>query len=240
MHTLAALALAWVSAQEPCPPGGARVAWPSDQRPLWSLCVLAPGNSSGPSGSGLEIRDVRFNGLPVLRRAHAPLVDVAYEGTCGCRRGWSDEEAPFEVTGPGGPARGAAGSFAEAVVPPRTACDTGGADVGAFRGVAIERLGDRIVLSTAMASGALRHSMSYTLRLDGTIVSAFAFADAPSACSAQDHRHRVYWRFDLDLGGGQATGDEREEARRVGAPGRAPAGVLDPATRRGYVLVPKL
>jgi hypothetical protein len=217
------------------------VTWPSAAVPTWSLCVLTPRQSSGPSGSGLEIRDAYYNGHPVLQRGHAPVVDAVYEGGCGCSRGWSHDESPFEVIAAGGPASGDAGSFAEAVIPPRTACDTGVGDpAGAFRGVAAERLADRLILTTEMSAGAHRYTMSWAFRLDGTIEPRFAFAAAPSGCSSHEHFHHVYWRFELDLApdaAGPVTAD-REEMRRVGAGRKPSAGVTDAETRRGYVLIP--
>ena len=211
--------------------------WPSPKDPTWSLCVLTPRDSSGPSGSGLEIRDAHFKGRPVLRRAHAPVVSAFYEGGCGCWRGWASQEAPFEVVGSGGPAAGEAGSWAEAAVPPRTACDTGSDDTGAFRGVATESLSDRLILTTQMSAAWDRYTMSWTFRLDGTIEPRFSFSAAASACSAHSHVHHVYWRFDFDLGG-EATAGDREEMRRVGVGRKPPVSVMDPKARRGYLLIP--
>jgi hypothetical protein len=223
-----------------CSPPERLLTWPSPRDPAWSLCVLTPQDSSGASGSGLEIRDVHFNGRRVLRRAHAPIVNAFHEGGCGCWRGWAREEARFEVVGAAGPVGGGAGSYAEAAVPPRTTCDTGSEDTGAFRGVAAESLTDRLILTTHMSAAWDRYTMSWTFRLDGTIEPRFAFTSVPSACSSESHAHHVYWRFDFDLGGevSGGAGPEREEVRRVGVGRKPPVSVIDPATRRGYSLIP--
>jgi hypothetical protein len=234
------MVFALLAAGAACSPPERLLTWPSPRDPTWSLCVLTPRDSSGPAGSGLEVRDVRFNGRPVLRRAHAPVVNVFSKASCGCSRGWGDEEAAFEAVATSGPVAGQAGTYADVLVPPRTACDTGSDGAGTFRGVAAESLSDRLILTTAMSAAWERYTMSWTFRGDGTIEPRFAFTAAPSACSAQAHVHHVYWRFDFDLGGapGHAAGPEREEMRRVGVGRRPPAGVLDPATRRGYTLIP--
>lgn len=233
-------ALFLLAAGAACAPPERLLTWPSSKDPAWSLCVLTPRDSSGPSGSGLEVRDVHFNGRPVLRRAHAPVVSAFHEGGCGCSRGWTDEEARFEVVAAGGALAGEAGSYAEALVPPRTACDTGSDDTGAFRGVAAESLSDRLILTTQMAAAWDRYTMSWTFRLDGTIEPRFSFSAAASPCSAHSHVHHVYWRFDFDLGGKAegGAGREREEMRRVGVGRKPPVSVMDPATGRGYALIP--
>jgi hypothetical protein len=212
------------------------VTWPTPRDPTWSLCVLTPRDSTGASGSGLEIRDVRYNGRRVLRRAHAPVVNAFYQGGCGCSRGWLHEESPFEVVTAEGPASGGPGSWAEAVVPPRTTCDLGSTDAGAFRGVAAERLSDRLVLTSQMSAGWHRYTMSWILRRDGTIEPRFAFAAAPSSCSSHAHVQHVYWRFDFHLDGGSGT-SAREELRRVWDR-RMPPVIVMGDLGRGYFVIP--
>src|ERR1044071_3198621 len=65
----------------------------------------------------------------------------------------------------------------------------------------------------------------------------FACAALPSRCAAESHVHQAYWRFELDVS--EETGAQRtEEARQVGAGRRAALGARDPASGRGYVLIP--
>lgn len=224
-----------------CAPPERLMQWPSSADPTWSFCFLTPRDSSGASGSGLEIRRAFYNGHPVFRRAHAPVVNVFYEGGCGCARGWSHTEAPFEVTTATGPASGSAGSYAEAAVPPRTLCETGGPDdPGSFSGVAAEKLKDRLILTTQMSAAWERYTMRWTFRLDGTIEPQIAFASTGSACASHGHFHHNYWRFEFDLDGDATASPAavgHEEMRRVGAGGKPPISVMG-STGRGYQLIP--
>ena len=54
------------------------MSWP-DVNPVWQFCWLRPADSSGTNGSGIEIRDVHYNGHLVLKRGHVPIVNVQYE-----------------------------------------------------------------------------------------------------------------------------------------------------------------
>ena len=46
--------------------------WPATS-PVWEFCFLTPSQSSGPMGSGIELRDVYYKGHLVLKRAHEPI-----------------------------------------------------------------------------------------------------------------------------------------------------------------------
>lgn len=240
MLTIVPLLLAGVAAAAEgralCAPPARLIQWPTAEQPIWSLCFLRPADSSGAAGSGLEIRDAFFNGKRVLRRAGVPVVNVFHANGCGCSRGITRDEAPFEVLGGIGPVSSSAASPAEAIVPPRTVCEAG-AERGTFRGVAEERLRDRLVLTSAMASGRERYTMSWTFRLDGTIEPRFAFAALPSRCASESHVHQAYWRFELDVSAVPGA-QRREETRQVGAGRKVALGVRDPTSGRGYVLIP--
>jgi hypothetical protein len=229
-----------------CDPPARLAEWPTAEQPVWSLCFLRPADSSGAAGSGLEIRDAFYKGRRVLRRGGVPVVNVFHaDGLgdpwqadgCGCGRGATRTEAAFEVVGSAGPFPSGAASPAAARVPPRTVCEAG-ADRGAFRGVAEERLSDRLVLTSALASGTDRFTMSWTFRLDGTIEPRFSFASLPSGCASESHSHHAYWRFELDVSDDAAPAERREEMRQVGAGRKPPLGVRDGASGRGYVLIP--
>ena len=45
------------------------MSWP-ESNPVWQFCWLRPASSSGTNGSGLELRQVYYNGHLVLKRAH--------------------------------------------------------------------------------------------------------------------------------------------------------------------------
>ena len=178
------------------------VRWP-DSNPVWQLCWTSPTNSSGIDGSGLEITDVMYNGRLVMGRGHLPVVNVKYDpGGCGgpnlSYRDWNWELVRFEannVIRPG---------YAEPTIPPRTVCDTPGADVGTFSGVAAEKLADRLVLTTQVQAGWYRYIYTWTFFPDGTIKPGVRFTAVDNVCTSLPHYHNVYWRFDLDVDGGDS------------------------------------
>src|SRR5205085_11357759 len=45
---------------------------------LWDLVVVRPSASSGSVGSGVELRNVDYQRVRALYRAHVPIVNVAY------------------------------------------------------------------------------------------------------------------------------------------------------------------
>ncbi len=109
-------------------------------------------SSSGTgAGSGIEIRDVFYNGHLVFKRAHAPILNVLYQpGGCGCFRDWSDSEVKFRVKDPAGVPINPAGTgnYYETNFPAETVCETGGSggdipSTSGFRGVSAEKTGDR-------------------------------------------------------------------------------------------------
>jgi hypothetical protein len=65
------------AAQPVCTGSENLISWPI-ANPLWEMCWLRPVDSSGANGSGLELRDIHYRGQLVLKRAHAPIVNVEY------------------------------------------------------------------------------------------------------------------------------------------------------------------
>ena len=56
----------------------------ADGSPLWNFLVIRPSASSGTNASGVELQNVRYRGKLVLFQAHAPILNVQYDGnTCG-------------------------------------------------------------------------------------------------------------------------------------------------------------
>lgn len=70
-----------------------KLSWPAVD-PVWELCWLAYANSSGPRGSGLELRNVHYNGRLVLKRAHSPLLFAEHNGST-CYRDWKESGVSF-------------------------------------------------------------------------------------------------------------------------------------------------
>jgi hypothetical protein len=168
---LAALAPAGLVQALTCPSGTTLVQWPAGvPSPTWEMCVLPPTTSSGTDGSGIELRQVFYKGHQVFKRANTPILNVNYMTGCGCYRDWIDGEVKFQVYKanpvPGNPpvlAVGGPGAFVDAVEPPLTVCETGGSggDVpsgsSGFRGVAVERLSDRLILTSQLSAGWYRY-----------------------------------------------------------------------------------
>jgi hypothetical protein len=204
LPALAVLAMAPQAEATPVCTAPARLMqWPT-LNPVWEFCFLTPSQSTGPNRAGLELTDVYYKGHLVLKRAHAPILNVLYEpGGCGCYRDWSWEEVRFEVINASGPVSGGSGSYAEATQPPRTVCDVGGSfgDLGSFRGVAAEKLSDELILTTQFRAGWYRYLMKWRLSLDGRIETEFGFGAVSASCIAFGHTHHNYWRLDFDIDG---------------------------------------
>jgi hypothetical protein len=194
----------------------AHVAWP-DANPVWEMDVVRPSHSSGSDGSGLEIRDVRYRGRLIMERGHAPILNVEYDGGCGCFRDWSNSETGYCVNGlqpgptgscnPGGPTGCVVSADPGDVA---TTCDrnmAGGAggNVGPYTGVAVEDFGTEMVLTTHMSAGWYRYRVKWHFYLDGRIWPEYSFSAASATCTATNHRHHAYWRFDFDIDGGFGT-----------------------------------
>ncbi len=218
LPALAILALAPLAEATPVCTGSARLMqWPT-VNPVWEFCFLTPVQSTGVNGSGIELIDVTYKGHLVLKRAHAPILNVLYESGCGCYRDWQDQEVKFRVRDQDGnpigltPSTGQGpGAYYETNFPPETVCDTGGSggdvppgsssSVPGFRGVAAEKLSDELILTSQFEAGWYRYLMKWHLFLDGRIRPEFGFGAIQAQCIAYNHTHHVYWRLDFDIDG---------------------------------------
>lgn len=227
--------------------------WPP-VNPIWQMCWLTPVNSSGPRGSGLEVRNVWYRGKQVFKRAHAPMLFAEYRNGAGgnCYRDWKDQNSPFLANAAVQNQLG----IGENVV---TSCDRstsatqsfgncpfqlgapGGA--GCFSGVAIQERGDRVTLTTQYVAGWYLYSMRWTFHQDGTIEPFFGLGNSNGTYNTTTHWHHNYWRFDFDIDG--AGGDQllldgqlqSTEFSAVHQRGRV-YGVRDSVTGRGYNVLP--
>jgi len=178
-----------------------KIEWPASN-PVWTMCWVAPPNSSGISGSGLELRHVFYKNKRVFWQAHVPVLNVKYDPNsdfCGgstlSYRDWKNQEQAFEannVLQPG---------YAEPTTPPKTVCDHPGTDAGTFSGIAVEKLSDKLILTTQMSAGWYRYIQKWIFYLDGTIEPRFGFTAITDTCTSDAHNHHVYWRFDFDIDG---------------------------------------
>jgi hypothetical protein len=258
-------AAAPAAAQPSCTlPNEHLMSWPTDS-PVWQFCWLRPPDSSGSNGSALEIRNVFYNGHEVMKRGHVPMLNVEYvQKSCGCDcyRDWETEQDYFVADNVITPH-----VYAEPTQPTQTVCDAGGGqDVctagqpNCFDGVAAEKQPDRLILTTQFQAGWYRYAMRWRFFLDGHIETAFGFSAVSAGCVSCTHKHHAYWRFDFDIDGvvpNIVTEGPNPGTAEPTRPGPRPRivtlptetmrvnnypgitwSVTDPATRRGYRIVP--
>jgi Copper amine oxidase, enzyme domain len=211
--------------------GRARVTVRRGQRVLWRFVTIRPADSSGTNGSAIELRDVRYRGKRLLRRAHVPVLNVKYDNdACGPYRDWQNQEGQIEANG-----TDVAAGFRLCPQPARTIMDTG-SDTGNFLGTAVYVDGDEAVLVCEMEAGWYRYVSRWRFHADGSLKPRFGFAAVENSCVCNRHHHHVYWRLHFDIRGANAhrvleleegdggNGTERRElrfeARRMRRPGR--------------------
>src|SRR5262249_25784284 len=172
-----------------------QVSWPA-VNPVWTFCWIPPDASSGPDGSGIELRHVFYKGRRVFWKANMPVLNVQYDpGGCGTFRDWFNQLSVFDannVVSPG---------YAEPTTTPKTTCDAPGTDPGTFRGVALQKLSDRVILTSVASAGWYRYIEKWTFHLDGTIEPRMGFSAVAAPCVNKAHTHHGYYRFDFDIDG---------------------------------------
>jgi hypothetical protein len=240
------------------------ISWPDDN-PVWQMCWLRPADSSGISGSGLEVRNVYYNGHLVMKRGHVPILNVKYETGCGgsdfCYRDWQDQQDNFIADNIVTPH-----VYAEPTLPPVDVCDQHqghdvcqSGDTNCFDGVAAEKRSDHLTLTTQFEAGWYRYEMKWTFWEDGRIQPEFGFSAVTDPCTNFNHRHHAYWRFDFDIddaandvvtegpnpgpGGGRSGARQpivvlSTEAMRLASYPGITWSVIDSVSRRGYRIVP--
>ncbi|HET7270647.1 MAG TPA: hypothetical protein VFI90_06120, partial [Rubrobacter sp.] len=167
----------------------------ADGSPLWSFLVTRPSASSGTNASGVELQNVRYRGKLVLFQAHAPILNVQYDGNaCGPFRDWLFEESWVQADG-----TNVAPGIRRSQSPAQTILDSG-TDSGNFRGVAIYRQGQEVVVVSELQAGWYRYVSQWRFHDNGTIRPRFGFSAVRNACVCNIHHHHVYWRFDFDIG----------------------------------------
>lgn len=245
------------------------IVWPDDgdpNTPAWEFDFSRPGNSITADGTGLEIRDVYYDGRLVMKRGNVPVLNVEYDpgAGCGCFRDWQDNEVNFEADGVD-PVNTCFAQSTPGTV--RTTCEvnqvpecTGdsndprcGDDPGSFFGVSVENYDNQeLVLTMNTRAGWYRYRMKWHFYADGRIWPEYSFSAASATCTDADHRHHAYWRFDFDLEGtpnndivrervpgGAGTIFETEADRTWGNPQDGIYWTVEDAeTQRGYEIVP--
>jgi hypothetical protein len=172
---------------------------------VWSFLAIRPSNSSGQSDrSGIELQDVKYKGKMVLKRMHAPILNVNYDGNvCGPFRDWQWQEGMFQADGTDVP--GTNGGVRDCgTTQATTALDTA-TDMGNFRGIAFYREGNEVILVSEMNAGWYRYICEYGFDSNGTIRPRYGYGATQNNCVCAAHTHHVYWRFDFDIGGNGTT-----------------------------------
>lgn len=161
---------------------------------IWRMTAVRPSVSSGTRASGVELRNVLYRGKTLFKRAHAPILNVLYDGNaCGPYRDWQWQEGSFAAVG-----SDVAAGFRLCTSPPQTMLDNG-TDTGNFRGVAVYQDGAEVVLVSELEAGWYRYITRWHFGIDGTVRPEFGFDGVDNSCVCFTHHHHVYWRFDLDV-----------------------------------------
>src|SRR6187549_3596501 len=93
---MGATSVAYAGGSPTCVLPEKKLSWPA-VNPVWEMCWLPPSQSVGADGSGMELRNVYWNGQLVMRRAHAPMLFAEYKGGQGgdCYRDWKNTNTPI-------------------------------------------------------------------------------------------------------------------------------------------------
>lgn len=195
-----------------------KVSWPNAANPVWEMCWLRPSNSSGPRGSGLELRNIHFRGVLIMKRAHSPMLFAEYKNGAGgnCYRDWKDENSAILAEPAVRNVLGTSVNFTATTncdvsnLPTTSygACPFGqagrtGTDCTASGGVAIENLpgGTGFKLTSQYTAGWYKYTARYTFTQDGNIDTQFGFGNSDGTFNNVTHWHHNYFRFDFDIGG---------------------------------------
>jgi hypothetical protein len=162
---------------------------------IWEMLVIRPAASSGTRGSGVELRDVKYRGKLLFKRAHVPILNVLYDlNACGPYRDWQWQEGMFQANG-----TDVAPGIRYCTLPPQTVMEIAN-DTGNFRGVAVYQnpANNELLLVSELEAGWYRYISRWEFTTDGIIRARFGFDGVNNSCVCNTHHHHAYWRFDLD------------------------------------------
>jgi hypothetical protein len=241
-----------------------KMSWPA-VNPIWEMCWLAPNQSVGPRGSGMELRNVHRNGQLVLRRAHAPMLFAEYKDGAGggCYRDWKDDRTPILAATT---VQNQLGVVPEGGSTATTSCDRSTAPTASYgtcpyglptpagyscaQGIMIEDLGDRVRFTSQYVADWYMYSSRFEFHADGRMEPTFGFGNRNGTYNNVTHWHHNYWRFEFDIEGNGANVvstngvDQTTEFSALrnltGGPGGGPTTweVRNPTSGNGYRFVP--
>ena len=210
--TSSLFALGHASAASPtCSGSEILLSWPA-VNPIWEMCYLRPSQSSGPDGSGLELRNVHLHGRLVLKRAHSPMLFAEYT-TSTCYRDWKNTDSSQITWSAVHP------TFQRRTT---TSCDrskdptmsygtcpfqlvingSGGNPTGSCAtGVAVEDAGTYVEISTQYNAAWYQYSSRFRFHADGSFEPEFGFGNSNGTNNNITHWHHNYWRLDFDIEG---------------------------------------
>ena len=191
-------------------PNETKLSWPADE-PVWEMCWLRPSHSAGPQGSGMELRDVHYRGISVLKTVHSPLLFAEYASST-CYRDWKDSNSSFVAEAGvrnqlGVPAVFTATTSCDRSNQPSTSYGScpfqlpGMTSANCFQGLAIEDMGDHVVLTTHYDAAWYAYTSRAVFYLDGAFDLRFGFGNFSNTSNSTTHWHHNYWRLDFDIDG---------------------------------------
>jgi hypothetical protein len=194
-----------------------KISWPDAQNPVWEMCWLTPLRSSGPRGSGLELRNIHFRGVLMVKRAHSPNLFAEYLGGAGgdCYRDWKDENSAFAAEA------GVRNILGTPTITAKTNCDVSLAPTASYPNcpytgsgvtvpacatagtLAIENLPSNggMRLTTQYTAGWYKYTARYIFTPNGDIDTEFGFGNSNGTYNNVTHWHQNYFRFDFDING---------------------------------------
>lgn len=238
-----------------------KISWPT-ANPVWEFCYTAYNQSAGPRGSGLDLRNVHYNGKLVLKEAHAPMLFAEYT-TSTCYRDWKDVSTPILAETAVRNQVGTSSAFNAT-----TSCDRSADPVASygtcpyqlpgrsaadcFTGVAFEDKGAYLLVTAQYVADWYMYSSRFAFYADGSFEPEFGFGNRNGTNNSITHWHHNYWRLDFDIEGGandqilqdnvvQATEFAALRCNATTTPSCANERrwiVRDGVTGRGYELVP--
>lgn len=197
-------------AQVTCTAPEIKVSWPATN-PVWEFCYVAYTNSSGPRGSGLELRNVQLNGKLVLKVAHAPMLFAEYTSST-CYRDWKDDDTPILAEPAVRDHLGTSVNFSATTACDRSSDPTasygtcpfqlpGRSAADCFNGVAVEDKGDHLLLTAQYVADWYMYASRFAFYADGSFDPEFGFGNRNGTGNGTTHWHHNYWRLDFDIDG---------------------------------------
>ncbi len=192
-----------------------KVSWPDAVNPVWEFCWLRASQSSGPRGSGLELRNLHYRGVLMVKRVHSPNLFAEYRGVNTCYRDWKDVNTAFAVEA------GVRNVLGTPTLSAKTNCDVSSAATTSYGAcpysasgvtvpacapsgtVAIENLanGEGVRLTQQYEADWYKYAGRYVLYANGNIDAELGFGNSNGTNNNLTHWHHNYFRFDFDIDG---------------------------------------